>query len=88
MAVLLIPPILRPLTDGKEHLTVPGTTVEAALAALQEQFPEAGARVRQAIARRYVILSVAGIDIRDQAGGDTAVGPAQEIHLLWAVAGG
>jgi molybdopterin converting factor small subunit len=88
MAILLIPSILRALTEGLDRLEVSARTVDDAVDALCLRFPEAGARLRQAMSRRYVIVSVAGTDLRDLAGGATPVGAEQEIHLLWAVAGG
>lgn len=88
MATLLIPAILRPLTDGQERVEVAATTVEEAIAALQDRFAEAGARLRQAMARRYVIVSIDGQDVRALEGPRTPVRTDTEIHLLWAVAGG
>lgn len=88
MAAVLIPAILRPHTGGLERLEVAATTVEEAIAAVAARFPEAGGRIRQAMARRYVVVSVGGRDIRDLAEGATALGAGDELHLLWAVAGG
>ncbi len=88
MPLVLIPAILRPLTGGKEKLSVAATTVDEAVAAVADEYPEAGARLRQALARRYVVASVGGRDIRDLAEGATKLGPKDELFLLWAVAGG
>jgi molybdopterin synthase sulfur carrier subunit len=88
MAAVLIPAILRPHTGGQERLEVPAGTVDDALAAVTARFPEAGARLRQALTRRYVIASINGRDIRDLAEGQTPMGDGDELHLLWAVAGG
>jgi sulfur-carrier protein len=88
MAAVLIPAILRPHTGGAERLEVAGPTVDAAIEEVATRFPEAGARIRQAMARRYVVVSVGGRDIRDLAEGATPLGAGDELHLLWAVAGG
>lgn len=88
MPTLLIPPILRPFTEHRERVEVAAATVEQAVDELAARYPEAGARLRQAIARRYVIVTVDGSDIRDRAGAKTPLAAGQELHLLWAVAGG
>lgn len=88
MSTILIPAILRPHTGGHEKLELDATTVDDAIDALSAQYPEAGARLRQAIARRYVVVSVGGRDIRDLAEGATPLSERDEVHLLWAVAGG
>ncbi|MBK7534497.1 MAG: MoaD/ThiS family protein [Myxococcales bacterium] len=88
MPTLLIPPVLRPFTNGLDRVEVAATTVDQAVGALEERFPEAGTRLRQAVARRYVIMSIDGQDVRDHGGGQAALSPTQELHLLWAVAGG
>jgi molybdopterin converting factor small subunit len=79
---------LRPHTGGAERLEVTASTVDEALAEVAARFPEAGARIRQAMARRYVVVSVGGRDIRDLAEGETRLAAGDEVHLLWAVAGG
>jgi sulfur-carrier protein len=88
MPIVLIPSILRPLTGGKEKLSVEAATVDEAVDALAESYPEAGERLRQALRRRYVVASVGGRDIRDLAEGKTTLEPKDELFLLWAVAGG
>ncbi len=88
MAAVLIPTILRPHTEGQERLEVAAGTVDEAIAEVTERFPEAGARLRQALTKRYVIASINGRDIRDLADGATPLGAADELYLLWAVAGG
>lgn len=88
MSAVLIPSILRPHTGGRERVEVKAATVAEAIDAVADQFPEAGARIRQAMARRYVVVSVGGRDIRDLADGATPLGERDEVHLLWAVAGG
>lgn len=88
MSTVLIPSILRSFTGGAERVEVAATTVEQAIAQVAERYPEAGARIRQAMARRYVVVSVGGQDVRDLQDGATALGDRDEVHLLWAVAGG
>lgn len=88
MSAVLIPAILRPHTGGHERVEVKAATVDEAIEAVAARFPEAGARIRQAMARRYVMVSVGGRDIRDLAEGATPLGERDEVHLLWAVAGG
>jgi sulfur-carrier protein len=88
MPTVLIPSILRPHTGGADRVEVTASTVEQAVSALELRFPEAGQRLRQALVRRYVIVSIDGQDIREREGLHTSIGEGQELHLLWAVAGG
>jgi molybdopterin converting factor small subunit len=88
MPSLVIPSVLRAHTRGQARVAVRATTVGEALAALEERYPEAGARVRQGLARRYVILAVAGMDVRHGLGERTALTEESEVELVWAVAGG
>lgn len=88
MSAVLIPSILRNLTGGQERVEVAAATVDAAIDEVAARFPEAGARIRQAMTKRYVVVSVGGQDIRDLQGGATKLAARDEVHLLWAVAGG
>ncbi|MEZ4359898.1 MAG: MoaD/ThiS family protein [Kofleriaceae bacterium] len=88
MAALLIPPILRPYTEGRDRVEVTAATADEALAALRDRFPDAAARLAHALERRYVIVSLGGVDLRELSGGATPLGADDELHLLWAVAGG
>jgi molybdopterin converting factor small subunit len=87
VAIVLIPAVLRPFTDGRARVAVTARSVDAALEALGAAYPQAGERLRHALARRYVVVSVDGVDVRER-DERAALGDDQEIHLLWAVAGG
>jgi len=89
MAVIRIPPVLRPDAAGNRTVTVDGGTVRAALTSLVTQHPALGGRVLADDALpSYLNVFVDGDDIRLLGGLDTEVAPASTILLLPAVAGG
>lgn len=89
MAVIRIPPVLRPDASGSRTVTVDGETVRDALASLVALHPALRERVLAGEALpTYLNVFVDGDDIRLLGGLDTEVAPASTILLLPAVAGG
>jgi molybdopterin synthase sulfur carrier subunit len=89
VAVIRIPPVLRPDAAGSRTVTVDGATVRAALTSLVSLHPALTERVLAGDALpSYLNAFVDGDDIRLLGGLDTKVAPASTILLLPAVAGG
>ena len=85
-----IPTQLRTLTGGSSEVTVEGSTVGEVLKALDAAHPGFEDRLfdESGSLRRFVNVFVADEDIRLQQGLDTAVGEAQTVSIVPAVAGG
>jgi molybdopterin synthase sulfur carrier subunit len=85
-----IPTILRPLTRNESVVQARGTTVKEVLEDLERQFPGVRDRLLDASGnlRRFVNIFVNGEDIRFLKEKETPVGPADEISIVPAVAGG
>ena len=89
MAVIRIPPVLRPDAANSRTVTVDAGTVRDALTSLVALHPALGERVLAGDALpSYLNVFVDGDDIRLLGGLDTEVGSASTILLLPAVAGG
>jgi molybdopterin converting factor small subunit len=89
VAVIRIPPVLRPDAAGSRTVTVEAGTVRDALTSLVALHPALGQRVLADDALpSYLNVFVDGDDIRLLGGLDTEVAPASTILLLPAVAGG
>ena len=91
MAVTVrIPPALRSLTAGSDEVAVEGTTVRAAIDALESQHPGVKERVMNAEGKvlRFVNLFVGEEDIRMLDGLDTEVKEGDSISIIPAIAGG
>jgi len=87
MARIFIPPLLRPVTGGRDIIDVAGQTVAEIVAELDRQFPGIQSRLVEGD-RIKPGLSV-GIGSRVSARGLTSkVGPDDEVHFLPAIGGG
>ena len=90
MPKVRIPTQLRTLTGGSSEVTVDGTTVADVLKALDQAHPGFHERLfdDSGALRRFVNVFVADENIRFQQGLDTAVGEAETVSIVPAVAGG
>jgi molybdopterin synthase sulfur carrier subunit len=90
MATVRIPTPLRKYTEGKEEVTVAGTTVRELLANLESSHQGIGERIvdDKGAVRRFVNIFVRDEDIRFLDGLDTSVGDSDEISIIPAIAGG
>jgi molybdopterin converting factor small subunit len=90
MAVVLIPAPLRRLTAGRARIDVDGGTVGEILARLEAEHPELRAYLfdETGQVRSYVNLFVNQTEIRQAGGLQTSVGPADEVAIIPAMAGG
>lgn len=89
MAVVRIPTPLRPHAGGLDRVEAQGSTVGEVLNQLGQQFPALAARLFEAgELRRFVNVYVNNEDIRYLEDLATPVGPADEVSIIPAVAGG
>ncbi len=87
MPRVFIPPLLRPITGGRDVVDVAGQTVAEIVSELDRQFPGVQARLVEHN-RLKPGLSV-GIGTRVSARGlSSKVGPDDEVHFLPAIGGG
>ena len=87
MPRVFIPPLLRPLTDGRESLDVVGHTVAEVIESLDRQFP--GVRSRLVEGDRLKPGLCVGIGTKVAARGlSSKVGSDDEVHFLPAIGGG
>jgi molybdopterin converting factor small subunit len=90
MAVVKIPPVLRPQVSGMSEVEFEGTTVGDVLRALADQYPHASDQLfsGEGQLNRYVNVYVNDEDVRVQDGLETGVGVHDTIVILPAMAGG
>jgi sulfur-carrier protein len=90
MAVVKIPPVLRPSTSGMSQLEVEGGTVGEVLRGLADQYPATQDQLLSVDGElnRYVNVYVNDEDVRVQNGLKTSVSPGDTIVILPAMAGG
>jgi molybdopterin synthase sulfur carrier subunit len=89
VAVVRIPTVLRPQAGGQARVEVAGATLGEVLAALAAAHPALGERILEGDRiRGYVNVFVDDEDVRYLDGLATAVGPAAEVTIMPAVAGG
>ncbi len=91
MAVTVrIPSVLRSITSGKETLTVPVGTVDAALAAIEAQHPGLKAKLCDETGklRKFVNVFVGEEDIRFLDGQATELKAGDQVDIVPAIAGG
>lgn len=87
MPRIFIPPLLRPLVDGRETIDVEGQSVAEAIDSLDQQFP--GVRARLVEGGRLKPGLAAGIGTRVSARGlSSKLAPDDEVHFLPAIGGG
>jgi molybdopterin synthase sulfur carrier subunit len=87
MPVVWIPSLLRSLTQGKETVSVPGTTVAEVIGELEKLFPGIKARLCQDDGLRPGLTVAVDTQV-SRLGLLEEVGPNSEIHFLPAVGGG
>ena len=87
MPRVFIPPLLRPVTGGRDIIDVAGQTVSEVVEELERQFP--GVRSRLVEGDRLKPGLSIGIGSRVSARGlSSKVGPDDEVHFLPAIGGG
>jgi molybdopterin converting factor small subunit len=90
MAIVRIPPVLRPAVGGEKELTADGTSVGEILHAVAETHPETQTQLFAADGglNRYVNVYLNDEDVRVLDGLETAVGSGDTLVILPAMAGG
>jgi molybdopterin converting factor small subunit len=85
-----IPPVLRARTDGEAEVVAAGDTVGAVLEALADAHPDTRGQLFAAdgTLNRYVNVYLNDEDVRVLDGLETAVGAADTVVILPAMAGG
>ena len=87
MATVIIPPLLRDMTDGQSRLSVPGDTVRALIAELDVRYPGIGARLcEEGRIRRG--MSVVVDSVVSKQGLRHRLRETSEVHFLPAISGG
>ncbi|WMJ09796.1 MoaD family protein [Nitrosomonas sp. sh817] len=86
---VIIPTILRPLTNQQKHIHVDGFAVSEVIDRMDQQYPGIKAKlVSEASAHRFINIYVNDHDIRFQAGLATPLQEGDVMTILPAVAGG
>jgi molybdopterin synthase sulfur carrier subunit len=90
MAVVKIPPVLRPQVSGMSEVEFEGATVGDVLRALADRYPSARDQLFSGDGElnRYVNVYVNDEDVRVQKGLQTGVSERDTIVILPAMAGG
>ena len=90
MAIVRIPPVLRPNVGGEREVEASGSTIGEVLASLVEAHPSTSAQIFGAdgALNRYVNVYLNDEDVRVLDGLDTQVGDGDHVVILPAMAGG
>jgi molybdopterin converting factor small subunit len=90
MAIVRIPPVLRPSTGGVKEVDAAGENVGDVLRSLGDQHPDTKTQIfgGDGALNRYVNVYLNDEDVRVLEGLDTAVGGSDVIVILPAMAGG
>ena len=90
MALVRIPPVLRPSTNGEREVTVNGSSIGEVLSNLAEAHPATKDQIFAAdgTLNRYVNVYLNDEDVRVLGGLETAVGESDQLVILPAMAGG
>jgi molybdopterin converting factor small subunit len=90
MAVVRIPPVLRPAVGGEKELSADGTSVRDILQSVAQRHPETETQLfaPDGELNRYVNVYLNDEDVRVLEGLDTAVGDTDTLVILPAMAGG
>jgi sulfur-carrier protein len=90
MATIRIPPVLRPSVGGEKELSADGDSVGEILRSVADSHPETHSQLFAADGglNRYVNVYLNDEDVRVLEGLDTAVGSADILVILPAMAGG
>lgn len=90
MAIVRIPPVLRPSTGGEREVEAVGSTVGEVLSGLTEAHPATKDQLFAADGslNRYVNVYINDEDVRVLQGLDTPVADGDQLVILPAMAGG
>ena len=90
MAIIRIPPVLRPAVGGEKELSADGSSVGEILHAVAESHPDTESQLfaPDGGLNRYVNVYLNDEDVRVLDGLETAVGDADTLVILPAMAGG
>ena len=90
MAIVRIPPVLRPSVGGEREVTAEGANVGDVLRALTSAHPDTSAQIfgPEGDLNRYVNVYLNDEDVRVLDGLDTTVGASDVLVILPAMAGG
>ncbi len=90
MAIVRIPPVLRPSTGGVKEVEAAGDNVGDVLRSLGDQHPDTKSQIfgGDGALNRYVNVYLNDEDVRVLEGLDTEVGGSDVIVILPAMAGG
>jgi sulfur-carrier protein len=90
MAVVRIPPVLRPAVGGEKELTADGESVRDVLRSVAHAHPDTQAQLFSADGElnRYVNVYLNDEDVRVLGGLDTSVADSDTLVILPAMAGG
>lgn len=90
MAIVRIPPVLRPSTNGEREVEAAGSTIGEVLESLTAAHPATKEQIFGAdgTLNRYVNVYLNDEDVRVLGGLDTAVGAGDQLVILPAMAGG
>ncbi|MBA3746119.1 MAG: MoaD/ThiS family protein [Solirubrobacterales bacterium] len=90
MAIVRIPPVLRPSTGGVKEVDASGENIGDVLRSLGDQHPDTKTQIfgGDGALNRYVNVYLNDEDVRVLDGLDTAVGGSDVIVILPAMAGG
>lgn len=86
---VIVPTILRPLTNQQKQIHIGGTKVSEVIDQLEQQYPGIKAKlVTEGAAHRFINIYVNDHDIRFQDGLSTCLQDGDILTILPAVAGG
>ena len=86
---VIIPTILRPLTNQQKHIHIDGIKVSEVIDRMEQQYPGIKAKlVSEGSAHRFINIYVNDNDIRFQEGLATPLQEGDVVTILPAVAGG
>jgi len=90
MAIVRIPPVLRPSAGGEKELNAEGDSVGEILRSVAESHPDTQSQLfsPDGSLNRYVNVYLNDEDVRVLDGLDTAVGAGDTLVILPAMAGG
>jgi molybdopterin converting factor small subunit len=87
MPIVWIPSLLRELTNGQDKLIVPGETVRAVIAHLEERYPGIEARLcEDDRLRSNIAVVVDGVTSRQRL--RQRLNETSEVHFVPAISGG
>ncbi len=89
MAIIRIPPVLRPSVGGEKEVSAAGDSVGDVLRSLAAAHPQTESQLfSEGQLNRYVNVYLNDEDVRVLDGLDTAVGESDSLVILPAMAGG